>query len=80
MGLEQTVLCRFRTNFGPSKVGLSIGRGKSAVMGRDDAHALVLLFDRLELRDAVFGVHGPLERIDYQQVGRSGAALNNATQ
>ena len=70
--LEQTVLCRFRTNLGPSKVGLPIGRGKSAVMERDDAHALVLLFDRLELRDAVFGVHGPLERIDYQQVGRSG--------
>lgn len=70
--LKLTVFRRFRTNFGPSEVGLPIGRGKSSVMEGDDADALVLLLNRLELWDAIFGVHGPSERIDNQQIGRGG--------
>ena len=41
-------------------------------MEGDDADALVLLLNRLELWDAVFGVHGPAQRIDNQQIGRGG--------
>ncbi len=41
-------------------------------MEGDDADALVLLLNRLELWDAIFGVHGPAERIDNQQISRGG--------
>lgn len=70
--LKLTVFRRFRTNFGPSEVGFPIGRGKSMVMEGDDADALVLLLNRLELWNAIFGVHGPAERIDNQQISRGG--------
>ena len=41
-------------------------------MESDDADALLLLWNRLELGNAVFGLHSPAKRIDNQQIGSSG--------
>lgn len=42
------------------------------VMEGDDADALLLLLNRSELGNAFFGLHGPANRIDNQQIGRGG--------
>ena len=41
-------------------------------MERDDADTLLPFSSRLELWNAVFGLHGPAKRIDNQQIGSSG--------